>query len=560
MLTELSIQNVALITKLALEFGSGFNVLTGETGAGKSIIVDSLSFALGARADRDLIKSGADRAFVQAVFDITSNEAVCASAEELGLDVSDSMLAISRELRDNGRGMCRMNGVVFPLSVIKSITSHLLDIHGQHEHQALINPERHIGFLDGFGGSEIKAMKNDIASLYADRQRLSSLYKKITGEMGERERRIDVLEHQVKEIFAIKPRRDEEEKLEKRARFYADAEKIEKSVEEAYELVASDDERSVGAYEQLNSAIHTLETIADSDERIEKLLPQLRDAYYTVQDIGYELRDLKESLDFDPETADKVYTRLDRIRKLERKYGETLNDVIDFGEKAKSELEELRAMNMSADDVKAELVKADTEYLTAAKELSRKRADTARMLEKEVICQLKDLGMASTRFEVSIRESDPSADGMDDVEFMISANAGQPLKPLAAVASGGELSRIMLALKVISIDSGDVESMVFDEIDTGVSGNMAQAVGEKIKLIANNHQVLCVTHLPQIAALGDTHFMVEKFSDGESTGSTVTKLDDEGRINEISRLIGDGEISRTAREHARHLLGLDAKA
>jgi len=557
MLIELSIQNIALIESLTLEFGRGFNVLTGETGAGKSIVVDSLNMALGGRADRDMIRTGADRAMVQALFDISGNVRAKEFAHDLGAEADEDLIAVSRELRTNGRNICRISGIVVPLGTLRQLTSMLVDIHGQHEHQVLINPLRHREFLDAFGDEEHVITLNNVAALHAERANIASEYRKVTSQAHERERMIDMLEFQTGEIGALRLRRGEEEKLERRARFYENAEKIKNAVEGAYAMIYGGDSRMPGAQEQLDSAARTLDGISKLDERIEAISGRVRDAFYAVQDIAFELRNLSESMDYDPSTADKVYERLDKIRRLERKYGSTLDEVMDFCENAMKQLDELRRSDETGAGLKEKYTKVDARLKEECAKLSESRMRIAKWMCAEVQKQLADLGMARTRFDVRMDADKPSVTGADDIEFLISANPGEPLKPMAAVASGGELSRIMLALKAVAMDAGGVDSMVFDEIDTGVSGRMAQAVGEKMKLIAGSHQVLCVTHLPQIAALGDVHFMVEKTVVGERTGSNVRRLDEEGRVMEISRLIGDGDDSDTSIKHARHLLGLE---
>lgn len=557
MLIELNIRNIALIESLTLEFGRGFNVLTGETGAGKSIVVDSLNMVLGGRAGRELIRTGTDKAVVQAIFDISENSRALELARELGAEADEGIVAVSRELRSNGRTICRISGIVVPLATLRQLTSLLMDIHGQHEHQALINPARHKDFLDEFGGAEHQELLRRTSALYSERSKVAAEYRRVSSQTAERERLIDMLEYQTAEISAMRLRRGEEEKLEKRAKLYENAEKIQNSVDAACRLVYGGDQRLQGAQEQLDTAARTLEAVAKIDERIEALAVRLKDSFYTVQDIGYELRALAESLEYDPAVADKVYDRLDKIRKLERKYGATVEEVIEFGDNAKKRLDELRSSDETGAALMAQYTKLDEQLREVCDKLTASRRSIAVRLAEEARKQLADLGMARTRFEVRLDSAKCSASGADDIEFLISANPGEPLKPMASVASGGELSRIMLALKAVPLDTGGVDSMVFDEIDTGVSGRMAQAVGEKMKLIAANHQVLCVTHLPQIAALGDVHFMVEKTTDGIRTDSSVRRLDEEGRIMEISRLIGDGDDSDTSIRHAKHLLGYE---
>lgn len=555
MLLELSIRNIALIESLVLEFDQGFNVLTGETGAGKSIVVDSLNMALGGRAERDLIRTGCERGSVQALFDVSRNPRAKDIVRELGAEADENVVAVSRELSRSGRNICRVSGAVVPLQTLRQLTSTLVDIHGQHEHQALINPARHVDFLDSFGGEAHRALLRAVAELYAERTHAAGEYRRVTSEAAERARMIDMLTFQLSEIAALKPKRGEEEKLEKRARFYENAERIRASVEEAYRLTYGGDSRASGAQEQLDMAHRALESVARLDERIDALATRIKDAFYAAQDAGFELRALLENLDYDPGMAEKVADRLDRIRRLERKYGSTLDEVIDFGEGAAARLDELKKCDETTEELKKNLDALTARLHEACRALTQSRTVVAETLAEKVCRQLADLGMAKTRFEVRITPIKPTSNGADEVELLISANPGEPLKPLASVASGGELSRIMLALKAISADAEGVDAMVFDEIDTGVSGRMAQVVGEKMKAIARAHQVLCVTHLPQIAALADAHFVVEKTFAGEHTDSMVRRLDAEGRVREISRLIG-GEDSETSISHARHLLGV----
>ncbi|MGI6239093.1 MAG: DNA repair protein RecN [Christensenellales bacterium] len=554
MLLELTIHHIALIESLKLEFERGFTVLTGETGAGKSIVVDSLNLVLGGRADRALIRTGADRARVEAVFDISENPRARAIVGELGLEPEEGIAAVSRELSRSGRNICRVSGMVVPLATLRQLTSTLVDIHGQHEHQALINPQKHVEFLDSFGDAQHRALLSDVARVHAERSRVTSEVRRVTSEAAERARTIDMLTFQIEEISALRPKRGEEEKLEKRARFYENAERIRTSVEEAYRLTYGGDSRAPGAQEQLDLAARALDAVAKHDDRIEQLANRIKEAYYAAQDAGMELQSLLDSLDYDPALADKVADRLDKIRRLERKYGSTLDEVIDFGEHAANRLETLKRSEEMTEELKKRRNALDQELAAACAKLTTSRDALSARLSEAVKRQLEDLGMAKTRFEVRLTPAKPTATGAEEVEFMISANPGEPLKPLASVASGGELSRIMLALKAISTEAEGVDAMVFDEIDTGVSGRMAQVVGEKMRAIARKRQVICVTHLPQIAALGDWHYLVEKHTDGARTDSAVRRLDDAGRVLEISRLIGGGADSQTSILHARHLL------
>ena len=555
MLLELTITNIALIESLRIEFAQGFNVLTGETGAGKSIVVDSVNLALGGRADREIIRTGADRGSVQALFDISGNPRAIECARALGVDVEDGMIAVRRELSREGRNVCRVSGVIVPLGALKQLTSLLMDVHGQHEHQALLNPSRHLGFLDSFGGTAQDDAREEVARLYAERSRVGSALKKLLSDVSEKERLYDVLNFQVQEITAARLKPGEEDKLKKKLSMLENAEKIRDGVETAYTLVYQGEGRETSAQEALLRAAESMDRIAGINEKYAALALRLRAIYYAAQDVGYELQALVDDLDFEPELIDKIAGRLDMIDRLERKYGATVEEVIAFGAQASRRLEELKTSDESVAALKKSYREADAKLRRACDALTSLRNASAERLSVEICRQLADLGMARTRFEVRIEPlAKPTSAGMDSVEFMISPNPGEPLRPLASIASGGEISRVMLALKAISMDSEGVDSMVFDEIDTGVSGRMAQVVGEKMCLIAKARQVLCITHLPQIAALGDAHFVVEKISDDKHTQTLVHRLDREGRIRELSRLVGGSEDSESSLSHAAHML------
>ena len=555
MLVELTIRNIALIESLRIEFAQGFNVLTGETGAGKSIVVDCVALALGGRADRDMIRTGAEKGMVQAVFDIASNARALDYARELGIEVEDGLIVVRRELSREGRNICRVSDVVLPLNTLKVLTGMLMDIHGQHEHQALLNPARHMDFLDGFGGTAHVEMKSRVAQLHAERGKIASQLKKLMSDAAEKERLTDILSFQAQEIAAAKLKPGEEAKLERKLSLLENAEKIRGGVEIAYARVYQGDNRGISAQEGLMEAASAMERIAGIDEKYAALGARLRELYYSAQDIGYELQALVEDLDFEPEQLERIAGRLDLIKRLERKYGATLEEVIAFGAGAQKRLDELKGSDEAILSLKKRYKEADLRLREACGELTALRKASAEALAKAICAQLADLGMARTRFEVRVEpEPKPTATGIDRVEFMISPNPGEPLRPLANIASGGEISRIMLALKAISMDIEGVDAMVFDEIDTGVSGRMAQVVGEKMCLIASTRQVLCITHLPQIAALGDAHYLVEKIAGENRTETHVRALDHDGRVHELSRLVGGASDSESSLSHAAHML------
>ena len=551
MLLEISIRNIALIERLTIEFAQGFNVLTGETGAGKSIVVDSLSLALGARAGRELLRTGADKASVQALFDVSDCPRAQEMAAELGAPCEDGLLAVSRELSANGRSVCRVSGMVVPLTALKGLTSLLMDIHGQHEHQALLDPEKHLGFLDAYGGEDHLARVRAIGAAYRVRMQLAGKIKAVLKDAQGRERELAEIERRLAEIAAAKLRPGEEEELESRAAILENAEHIRASLSEAYQLTY---EGAGSAQELLSRAANALEGISPIDARFSALAARLREAFIAAQDAGYELRDALEGVESDPRALEKLNARLDLIHRLEGRYGPELADVIAYGEELKARKEALSGGEASVSEWKKQLKGMDAALRQDCAALTEARRAIAARLTAGILKHLADLGMGKTRFEITVEPEKITATGGDRVEMRISPNPGEPLKPLNAIASGGEISRVMLALKAVSADEYGVGAMVFDEIDTGVSGRMAQAVGEKMAMIAGKRQVLCVTHLPQIAALADRHFVVEKTQVGERTGSTVRALDEPGRAQEIARLIGGAEDSPSAMEHAENML------
>ncbi len=555
MLLELNIANIALIESLRIEFAQGFNVLTGETGSGKSIVVDCMNLVLGGRADRDFVRTGAEKGSVQALFDIAKNSAAKAILGEMDIDCEDGMVAVSREISRSGRNICRISGVIVPLNTLRRLTGTLLDIHGQHEHQSRLDPAKHIAFLDAYGDNRHNELRAQAAKLHSERVKMESELKKNMLDAAERERLSDMLGFQIQEIASAKLKKGEEERLIARLRMLENSEKIRTNVETAYEATYAGAGRTPSAQELLLRAANAMDKLSQIDERYAELGLRLREMVYSAQDIGYELRDILDHMESDPELIEKVSKRLETIDRLERKYGPNLDDVLNFYASAVERLESIQTGDARIDALKAELAKKDAELDEVCTLLTASRRELAQRLAQAVMQQLRDLGMGRARLEIRIESLPrPTANGLDSVEFLISANPGEPLKPMASVASGGELSRIMLALKAISMEADGVDSMVFDEIDTGVSGRMAQTVGEKMCAIARDHQVLCVTHLPQIAALGDAHFVVEKHTDGTTTETVVRQLDSEGRIHELSRLVGGAEDSTSSLSHAKHML------
>lgn len=557
MLLELSIQNVALIESIRIPFGPGLSVLTGETGAGKSIVVDSVSLAIGGRADRDLIRTGADGARVQAAFDISDRPEALSLLEQYGIPTGDGIATVSRELSAAGRNLCRICGSVVSLAQLRAFTALLMDMHGQHEHQTLLEPTAQLRFLDGCGGAEHEALLRETAKAheaYADAERA---LKAASADAAERERLMDMLRFQLSEIDEAKPQKGELEKLEAKEKLYEHAERIAEKVRVAYAQTYAGSGRSLGAQEALKRALDAMADIAEYDERFEALRTRLEECYYTAQDIGLELQDLEEGLDADPDRLAKIEDRLDTLKRLLRKYGPEMTDVIAFRDSARERLDSLENADERRAELQNALQKTDVRFTEVCARLTNSRKALAESFCASVRRELADLGMPKLRFEARFQQKTGSrrtANGTDDVELYISPNPGEPVKPMASIASGGELARIMLAFKTVQNERDGVNTMIFDEIDTGVSGRMAQALGEKLARISSGRQVICVTHLPQIAALGDSQYLVEKREESGRTSTSVRLLDEEGRAAEISRLVGGADGSESALPHARNML------
>ena len=447
-------------------------------------------------------------------------------------ELEDDGLIISRELSASGKNVCRINGTLVNLATLKQITDLLVDVHGQHEHQSLLMQSRHIKFLDSFAGERDRAQREKVAGLYSECKAIQSELLGGFGSEDERAREADILRYQINEIENARLTADEEQKL----------------TEEA----VSGDEGAVGL---LSQAVSAMKDISGISTEYGELSRRLNEAYYTIEDIGYTLRDMRDSFDFEPGRIDQIEQRLEIYSSLKKKYGPEVEDVIAFGERASERLGQLEGAQEKREKLQKQLADKEKLYRAEAAALTDIRRTEAERLQRELLSHLKDLGMEKARFEVKIDPlTEPGQNGMDRVEFMLSANPGESLKPLEKVASGGEMSRIMLAFKAIAANADSIPTLIFDEIDTGISGHIAAVVGEKMVSIADNHQVLCVTHLPQIAALADVHFMVQKQDDGQTTRTSLKRLEMEERYEYIARMMSGMEDSKLAYEHARELI------
>ncbi len=553
MLEHLHIRNVALIKESEISFGDGLNILTGETGAGKSMIIDSLQFALGGRAGKDFLRHGEKQAAVEALFSVQSQALTEKLAENGIAPEEDGTLLITRTLSEAGKSVCRINGSTVTVGMLKEIAEDMIDIYGQHEHQSLLNPVKHIRLLDRFCGAGFGEAMEEYKN---SRQRLKDLEKQLAiliGDESQREQRMDMLRFQKEEIEAAELREGEEDALLEQKKRLSSMERLIRLTGESITLLYDGDDRAPSACDQLGDALAKLQEAAEYDAALSPLADALADGYAAVEDCARELKREAEKQEADPEELERIEERLQLFYKLKRKYGGSIEAVLEFYEKAVQELEFLSNSSEKAAELSAKKAEEEKRLSALAETLTARRRATAEQVEEQIETALHDMEMKHARFHIQIEEkADWGADGKDKVEFLISANAGEPLKPLAKIASGGEMSRVMLALKTVLVDADEIGTFIFDEIDTGVSGRTARRVGEKMRFLGGKRQLLCITHLPQIAAMADNHFLIEKESDAGETVTRVTALDEEGAVREVARLMND--VTETTLAAARELL------
>lgn len=560
MLVSMTVRNIALIEHLEIRFNKGMHVLSGETGAGKSIIVDSINLMLGERADRGLIRSGCEKASVEAFVDISACPRAAELLREQEIEAEDGMISIQREISVSGRNVCRVCGVIVPLTFLRSLTEHLVDIHGQHEHQSLLDSKNHMAFLDSFGEEAFHAQLSEVDSAYHAWKESSSRFSALRRENAQRVERQAYLETRVKELDAAAIEMGEADRLAAEKARFASAERIDRFIRTAYEeLLGSGREKS--AANKLRDAAEALRLIEDVDPQFKALADRISSAYYETEEMGIELRGALEKESFDPERNEAVQDRLDQIRRLERRYGMTADELVAHHEEIRDELTRLGSMEERLKHAEADFKQKLQIYRVRAAALTEERTRLAQQFEGIMERELRDLGMQNTRFTCVFEQPEPGQKkiptplGDDHVCFYIAPNPGEPPKPMDKTASGGELSRLMLAMKAAGAEHDGIPCMIFDEIDTGISGHIAGVVAEKMASIARYHQVLCVTHLAQIAAMADTQYFVQKKVVGERTCTGLTTLDEEGRVREVARLIG---VTHSDQEsgiaHARAIL------
>lgn len=553
MLAELSIKNFAIIDSVSISFQEGFTVLTGETGAGKSIIIDAIHLLVGGRGSSDFVRHGTNRAEIEGLFLIDENARAIEKAEEFGIEVEEGMLVLRRDIYSSGKSVCRVNGKLVTISTLREIGSTLVDIHGQHEHQELLNPQIHIELLDQFGGEEIEHALKEYRSLYGEYEKVKKDFQNLTENEQAMAQRLDLLKFQYQEISAAHLEIGEDEKLENEKRKYNHFERLFQYLTTAYEALQGEQK----GLDWLGLILSNLELAAEIDEEAKEMQEIVASSFYQLEDLSHSLRDKIEAMNYDPRRIDEVERRLDEINNLKRKYGQSISEILEYCAKIEEEIEIIENRESHIDKLQKKLASVEKDLLVEGKNLSILRKKAAKKLISTIEEELKALYMDKTVFEIKFSELDEYVfrpDGIDEVEFYISTNPGEPTKPLAKIASGGELSRIMLALKTIFSQHQGVTSIIFDEVDTGVSGRVAQAIGEKIYQISIDSQVLSITHLPQVAALCDHHYLISKSTDGERTKTAVQPLNEEERIKEIARMISGVQITEATLDHAKEML------
>lgn len=547
MLSLLHIENIAVIECADISFDRGFNVLTGETGAGKSIVIDAISAILGERAYRDMIRTGTERASVRAVFTEVPEFPWFA---ENGVEY-DPETVISREIHLDGKNICRVNGTLVNVSCLHKLGIQLINIHGQHDSAALFDEENHLAFLDAFADNgKLRASYGERYEAVAKlRREISSL----TMDEGEKLRRMENLKYQIAEIEKAELEPGEDDRLEERRKVLQNAEKLSNGMETAVECLYGGED-SDGASGLLAQAEYALARLSRFSDSFAALHDRVSDLMYQVQDAAEEVRDARDSLSYSADELEQIESRLDVIHKLRRKYGTTCEDILEYLDKAKKELDEIEFADDKLERLKRNLKKAEKEAWDAALALRENRQQAADTMSKRILSELAQLDMPRVQFACRFTETELTANGADAVAFYMSANAGEALKPLSRVASGGELARIMLAMKNVLAEKDQVATLIFDEVDTGVSGRAAQKVAEKLRSVAVHKQVLCVTHLPQLAALANTHLLIAKSERDGRTYTSVTPLDLEGRKRELARIIGGANITETTLKSAEEML------
>ena len=557
MLQELSITNFAIIEHLDIAFEAGMTVLTGETGAGKSIIIDAVGLLAGGRGSSEFIRTGADKAILQGMFILPADGGTAQLLDEAGIEHADNTVILQREITKSGRNTCRINGMLVNTTTLKQIGETIVDIHGQNEHQELMQPEKHLGLLDEFATTKIRKLKQRYHQQYDRYQQLNRELRQKNANEKEWAQRLDMLNFQVDEIAAAQVKVGEEASLIAERDRLDNYQMINQALQQSYTLLAAGEE-TTGAVDMVGTAMNALEPIANLDSAFNEITVNVKNAFYGLQDAATQISNQLDLQEFDEGRLDEIEQRLDVLAQLKRKYGDSEQQILDYYQKIATELAKMTDSEENSEDLAQQVADLKQQLLATGASLSDKRRAAAKVLQRQIHQELKDLYMDKAIFEVRFKPTKGQIyrSGLDSVEFYIQTNPGERMRPLAKIASGGELSRMMLALKTIFSESQGITSIIFDEVDTGVSGRVAQAIAEKINGIAHFSQVLCITHLPQVAAMSDHHYFIAKKITGKRTKTSVTKLDNAARVQELARMLAGTKVTKLSLEHAEELLQL----
>lgn len=560
MLLQLNISNFALIETLSISFEKGLNILSGETGAGKSILIDAINYVLGVKFSKDLIRTGESKTYVEAVFTI-ENEKTKEKLESNDIEYEDIVI-ISREAFQSGKTIAKVNGKTVLLAFLREISSTLIDIHGQHENQALMNPENHLTFLDNYGEETLTGVKNQFKVYYDRLKEINAKISELHSKLGDKDKVIDYLKYQIEEIEKAKLKPSEDEVLEERYAVISNSEAISRGLNESYERLYNGSENSLSIFDNLGIVIKEMKNIEKHSEKIKSISDSLEEIYYNIEQNVEEIRTLRDNIEFDERELETINSRIYVIDTLKKKYGKTINEINRNKEKLIQEYEQLSNYSEVIDKLLAEKEKVYKLLLIEAEKMHNERDKLARELEHNIMGELKYIGLEKSIFKIQVDYDTVHINehGADKVQFCIATNPGEPLKSLEKIVSGGELSRIMLAIKTVFADKDKIPSIIFDEIDTGISGRIAQSVAEKMYVISKNHQVFCVTHLAQIACMSDVHYWVQKNTEKNKTYTTLKKLTKNGKEEAVAKILGGSELTKITIEHAKEMISLADKS
>lgn len=535
MITTLHIKNIGIIDDLSIDLSEGFNVLTGETGAGKTLIIDAISIISGSRFSKEMIRRGEDYSFIELNLYLPLHPLAI-----------EGNIIVSREIHLNGKNSCKINGRLVTLTELKDFMNNIIDIHGQNDNQKILNSKYHIKYLDNFIGKQLLDIKEEYRVLYKKRLEIKKELKANLGDDKEKKRKLDLLQYEFEEINNAELKENEENELQEKRTLFINSEKIAKSLNNA------DIALGEGAIDKVNEAIKSIEKISNIDEKYEDTLSNLKNVYYEIQEISRDLSSLNINTYFDESEINEIEERLDLIHLLKRKYGNSISEILEYKNNVEKEIERINNLDEHNSKLKNELIQLEEKMIKLSAEMHSIRLNVATLLNEKISKELSELEMPNAKFITSIQETEFNKDGMDEVQYLIATNIGETAKMLNKIASGGEMSRIMLAIKTVFANTDSTPILIFDEIDTGISGSAAKSVGEKLKIIGNSHQVLCITHQPSIAAKGDENYYISKVSENGRTFTKIKKLTEDEIINEVAR-ISNGEVTDIARKHAIEL-------